>query len=118
MYMSGYTDESAFDEFRQTLTWENHVDKIACPYLCIAGEAEELSPLEYAEQLIARLNGPKQFVVYAEARHAVGSVPSTNLGPFPPILAADWLAARLAGKPFPSERWYVDSAGRVTKTAY
>jgi hypothetical protein len=24
----------------------------------------------------------------------------------------------LAGKPFPSERWYVDSAGRVTKTAY
>jgi hypothetical protein len=118
MYMSGYTDEAAFDEFRQTLTWENHVDKIACPYLCIAGEAEELSPIEYAEQLVARLKVPKQLVVYAESRHSVGNVPSTNLGPFPPILAADWMTARLAGKPCASERWYVDPAGRITKTAY
>jgi dienelactone hydrolase len=116
MYMSGYTDEAAFDEFRQTLTWENHVDKIACPYLCIAGEADELSPIAYAEQLIERLKAPKQFVVYADSRHSVGAVPSTNLGPFPPILAADWLTARLAGKPFPSERWYVDPTGRITKT--
>jgi dienelactone hydrolase len=118
MYMSGYTDEAAFDEFRETLTWENHVGKIACPYLCIAGEAEELSPVEYAEGLIERLNGPKQFVVYAESRHSVGSVPSANLGPFPPILVADWMAARLSGKPFASERWYVEPSGRVVKTPY
>jgi hypothetical protein len=118
MYMSGYTDEAAFDEFRQTLTWENHVDNIACPYLCIAGEAEELSPVEYAEQLIERLSGPKQFVVYAESRHSVGNVPSANLGPFPPVLVADWMAARLAGKPFVSERWYVEPSGRVNKAPY
>jgi dienelactone hydrolase len=118
MYMSGYTDEAAFDEFRQTLTWENHVDNIACPYLCIAGEAEELSPVEYAEQLIERLSGPKQFVVYAESRHSVGNVPSANLGPFPPGLVADWMAARLAGKPFVSERWYVEPSGRVNKAPY
>ena len=118
MYMSGYTDEAAFDEFRETLTWENHVDHITCPYLCIAGEAEELSPLEHAEHLIGRLQGLKQFVVYAEARHAVGSVPSTNLGPFPPILVADWMSDRLAGKPFASERWYVEPSGRVVKTSY
>jgi fermentation-respiration switch protein FrsA (DUF1100 family) len=118
MYMSGYTDEAAFDEFRETLTWENHVDKIACPYLCIAGEAEELSPLEYAERLVERLTGPKQFVVYAESRHSVGGVPSANLGPFPAVLAADWMAARLAGKPFQSELWYVESTGRVVKTSY
>jgi hypothetical protein len=29
---------------------------------------------------------------------------------------ADWMAARLAGTAFPSERWYVDAGGRVTKT--
>jgi len=26
--------------------------------------------------------------------------------------------ARLAGKAFPSERWYVEASGRVAKTAY
>ncbi len=118
MYMSGYTDEAAFDAFCATLTWENHVDAIACPYLCLAGEAEELSPLEYAERLMQRLNGPKQMVVYAEARHALGGVPSANLGPSPPVLVADWMAARLAGKPFASERWYVDPGGRISKAAY
>ena len=33
-------------------------------------------------------------VVYQESRHSVGNVPAANLGPFPPILVADWLADR------------------------
>jgi hypothetical protein len=45
-------------------------------------------------------------------------VPAANLGPFPPTLVADWMAARLAGKPFPSERWYVEASGQVRKTPY
>ncbi len=49
---------------------------------------------------MAALKGPKQMVVYQESRHSVGNVPAANLGPFPPILFADWLADRLAGKPF------------------
>ena len=62
------------------------------------------------------LGGPKRLVVYQDSRHAVGNVPAANLGPFPPILAADWMAATLDGKPFPSERWYVEASGRVLKT--
>jgi dienelactone hydrolase len=118
MYMSGITDEDEFDKFRQKITWEGHADKIKVPYLCIAGEAEELSPLEHSEQLMAALNGPKQMVVYQESRHSVGNVPAANLGPFPPILLADWLADRLAGKPFISERWYVTGSGEINKTPY
>jgi dienelactone hydrolase len=117
MYMSGITDEAEFDAFRKTITWEGHAEKIRVPYLCVAGEAEELSPLEHSERLVAALNGPKQMVVYQESRHSVGNVPSANLGPFPPVLVADWMADRLAGKPFPSERWYVTSSGQVEKTA-
>jgi dipeptidyl aminopeptidase/acylaminoacyl peptidase len=79
MYMSGIVDEDEFDKFRETITWEGHADKIRVPYLCVAGEAEELSPLEYSERLIAALNGPKQMVVYQESRHSVGNVPSANL---------------------------------------
>ncbi|HUK59102.1 MAG TPA: alpha/beta hydrolase [Stellaceae bacterium] len=118
MYMSGFTDEKKFDEFVKTLTWEGHVEKIRCPYLCVAGEAEELSPLEYAERLVRQLKGPKQLVVYQDSRHSVGNVPAANLGPFPPVLLADWLAARLEGKPFASERWYVQANGQIQKTAY
>ena len=51
MYMSGIPNEDAFDKFRQTLTWEGHIDKIKAPYLCLAGEADELSPLEHTEQM-------------------------------------------------------------------
>jgi dienelactone hydrolase len=116
MYMSGITDEDEFDTFRNTITWEGHADKIRAPYLCVAGEAEELSPLEHSERLVAALNGPKQMVVYQDSRHSVGNVPAANLGPFPPILVADWMADRLAGKPFASERWYVTSSGQIEKT--
>lgn len=116
MYMSGIVDEDEFDKFRATITWEGHADKIRVPYLCVAGEAEELSPLEHSERLVAALNGPKQMVVYQESRHSVGNVPSANLGPFPSVLVADWMADRLAGKPFASERWYVMSNGQIEKT--
>jgi alpha-beta hydrolase superfamily lysophospholipase len=118
MYMSGFTDEGEFDEFRKSITWQGHAEKIRVPYLCVAGEAEELSPLVHSERLMAALPGPKQMVVYQESRHSVGNVPAANLGPFPQILVADWLADRLAGKPFVSERWYVAGSGDINKTVY
>jgi hypothetical protein len=51
-------------------------------------------------------------VIYADSRHSVGNVPAANLGPFPPTLVADWLMARLNGKPLRSERWLVATRGR------
>jgi hypothetical protein len=36
----------------------------------------------------------------------------------PPILVADWLADRLAGKPMASERWFVRSNGQIDKTPF
>ncbi len=118
MYMSGYTGEAAFDVFRQTLTWEGHAEKIRAPYLCIAGERDELCPVQWADRLMAALPGAKQLVIYQESRHAVGNVPATNLGPNPPILAADWMAERLAGKPLASERWFVKASGEVVKERF
>jgi dipeptidyl aminopeptidase/acylaminoacyl peptidase len=116
MWMSNYTDESKFNEFVKTLTWEGHVEKIRNPYLVVAGEADELSPLEHTERMIRAMSGPRQLVIYADSRHSVGNVPAANLGPFPPTLVADWLMARLNGKPLKSERWLVESTGRVVKS--
>ena len=116
MYMSGITDEATFDEFRKTMTWEGHAERIRAPYLCVAGEFDELSPLEHTERLMKALGGPKRLVVYQDSRHSVGNVPAANLGPFPPILMADWMAATLNGTSFPNERWYVEATGRIAKT--
>jgi dipeptidyl aminopeptidase/acylaminoacyl peptidase len=115
MWMSNYTDESKFDEFVKTLTWEGHAEKIRTPYLVVAGEADELCPLQYTERMISIMTGPRQLVIYADSRHSVGNVPAANLGPFPLGLLADWLVARLNGKPFASERWFVEASGRVVK---
>jgi len=117
MWMSNFSDEAKFDEFAKTLTWDGHAQKIRSPYLVVAGEADELSPLRFTEQMVNAMTAPRQLVVYADSRHSVGNVPAANLGPFPPTLVADWLVARLAGKPFKSERWFVDATGRVVTTA-
>lgn len=118
MYMSGITDEAEFDQFRKTITWEGHAEKLHAAYLCVAGEYDELSPLVHSERLLQTVKGPKQMVVYQDSRHSVGNVPAANLGPFPPILVADWMADRLAGKPFASERWYVTASGQINKTPF
>src|SRR5262245_13214766 len=117
MWMSNYTDEAKFDEFAKTLTWEGQVEKIRTAYLVVAGEADELSPLEHTERMVRAMSGPRQLVIYADSRHSVGNVPAANLGPFPPTLVADWLVARLNGKPVNSERWFVEPTGRIVKTA-
>lgn len=118
MYMSGYTDESQFDAFCKSLTWQGHAENIRAPYLCVAGEADELSPLEHTERLLETLRCPKQLVVYQDSRHSVGNVPSAQLGPHPQTLVADWMHARLNGKPFASERWFVQASGHIVKTTY
>lgn len=116
MYMSGMTDEAAFDDFRKTLSWEGYAEKIRMPYLCVAGEADELSPLEHTERMFRVMTAPRRLVVYADSRHSVGNVPAANLGPAPGALAADWMADRMAGKPLASERWFVDASGGVATT--
>ena len=116
MYMSGITDEGEFDVFRRGLTWEGHAEKLRMPFLCLAGEWDELSPLVHTDRLMKTARGRRRLVIYQESRHSVGNVPSANLGPFPPVLVADWMAATLAGKSFASERWYVQSNGQILKT--
>jgi dienelactone hydrolase len=116
MYMAGYDDEDAFDEFAKTLTWEGYAEKIRCPYMATAGEADELSPIENTERLFRALQVPKLLAIYQDSKHSM-SGPSVWNGPPLRGLMADWVAARLAGKPFASERWYVETSGRVVRTA-
>lgn len=118
MYMAGFTDEADFDRFCKTLTWEGHAEHIRTPYLCVAGEADELSPLVHTERMMSELNAPKQLVVYQGARHGIHGVPSASLGPYFPSLIADWMTERFAGTSFANVRRYVDAKGDVTELHY
>ena len=69
----------------------------AAPISVDPSEFDELSPIEHSKRLVASVKGPKRMVVYQESRHSVGNVPAANLGPFPGILIADWLATAGGG---------------------
>jgi dienelactone hydrolase len=116
MFMSGITDEREFDDFRKTLDWHGYAEKVKAPFLIAGGEADELCPLENTEAFAKALGGPKQLLIYADARHSIGGVASSSNGPDVRSYQAKWIQARLAGKPFDSEYWFVESSGRVTKS--
>ncbi len=116
MFMSGITDEREFDDFRKSLDWHGYAEKVKAPYLVAGGEADELCPLENTEAFVKALGGPKQLVIYADARHSINGVPSAANGPDTRSYQTKWLLDRLAGKPLTSERWFVEPSGKVDKT--
>ncbi len=118
MFMSGYDDEVAFDEFCKKIDLRPYAPKITCPYMAIAGENDQLSPLEFTEDLFTRIAAPKRLVIYEGANHGVGDAPSVDNGEDKNTLLVDWLVDRINGKPFTSERVWVDSSGRATATPF
>jgi dienelactone hydrolase len=117
MFMSGITDENEFEEFRKTIDWHGYAEKVKVPYLIACGGSDELCPLRYTEAFAKALGGSKQLIIYQDARHSIGSVPSAANGPESRTYQAEWMMARLAGKPMQNERWFVEASGRVNKTS-
>jgi dipeptidyl aminopeptidase/acylaminoacyl peptidase len=111
MYMSGYDDEAAFDEFARTLTLKEAVAKISCPYLVVAGEDDELCPIEFVYEFTEGIRSPKVLVVYEGEKHSIRN-------PRARTLIVDWLTDRLNGKPFKSEKIYVEMSGKEIHTPW
>lgn len=117
MFMSGFTNEHEFDQFAKTIDWNGYAQKIKGAYFVAAGEYDQLCPLEYTEAFVKALGGPKQLLVYKGGNHSIAFTTASTKGPDPRASQADWLAARLEGKPFTSERWVIDYDGKVEKTS-
>ncbi|MEK6600414.1 MAG: prolyl oligopeptidase family serine peptidase [Candidatus Binatota bacterium] len=111
MYMSGYDDEAAFDEFAKTLTLKGVASKISCPYLVVAGEDDELCPIEFVYQLMDEIRAAKVLVVYEGEKHSIRN-------PRARTLIVDWLTDRLAGKPLKAEKTYVEMSGKEIHTSW
>lgn len=118
MFMAGFEDEGAFDAFCQEFDLRKVAGDIAAPYMIVAGECDQLSPIHHTYDLFERIAAPKRLVVYAGANHSVREAPSAELGESRETLVYDWLRARVDGQPMKSERWFVDGSGRVEITPY
>lgn len=117
MFMSGITDEREFDDFRKTIDWNGYAQKVKGAYIVACGEYDQLCPLEYTEAFMKALGGPKQLLIYEGGNHSIALTTATTNGPEPRKYQAEWMAGRLEGKPFDSERWFIQSDGKVIKEA-
>src|SRR5690606_27917623 len=89
MYLTGHTEEAVFDEWVESLDLRPGADRIDAPYLAIAGEQDELSPIEHSYDLFSRIRAAKELVVYESETHGLFTTTSTSLGPNPQDLLAD-----------------------------
>lgn len=99
MWMAGIDDEDAFDAFAQTLDLTALVEGMQVPWLVIAGEDDELSPIGYSYDLVGRSGSSSSLLVYEAERHAFSGAPSTVHGPNWNTYAYDWLLDRVEGVP-------------------
>jgi dienelactone hydrolase len=118
MYMAGIDDEAAFDAFAPSISLRGLGQRVRCPYLVIAGEDDELSPIEHTYALLDEVAAPRELLLFQGEKHGLNSTTSSFLGPSWSGWMADWLEDRLAGKPASSREVVVDLGGQVKLRAW
>lgn len=104
MYMSGYDNEAAFDEFCKTLSLRGVTAMITCPYMVAAGEDDEHCDMKFVYDLMGEIPAPKLLYVFEGERHSIRN-------PKARPLVVNWLIDTLLGKPFKSEIVRIDTSG-------
>lgn len=120
MFMAGYEDEGEFDRFILDFDLRERVSGISTPYFALGGALDELAPIKNSYDLMSRIPGPVEFVVYENERHAPGRMPSAQLGPHWYTMMANWLAERVRDcRPQESRRHlFVKSSGAVEERPF
>ncbi|MFI6350101.1 alpha/beta hydrolase family protein [Streptomyces sp. NPDC050560] len=117
MWMSGLEhDEAAFDEMAREIDLRPLVGRMSAPWLVVAGDEDELSPVEHSYDLAAACPTPAPMLVYQQGRHALSlPTPSVALGPNWVTYSADWLLDRVHGVPADDHVDYVLPTGAVER---
>jgi len=117
MWMSGLErDEAAFDEMVREIDLRPVMPGMRVPWLVVAGDADELSPIEHSYELAAACGSPSAMLVYQQGRHALSlPTPSVAAGPNWIGYAADWLLDRVDGKPVDEHIDYVLPSGDIER---
>lgn len=120
MWMSGLDgDEAAFDRMVTQIDLRPLIAKMPSPWLIVAGDEDELSPIRYSYDLARSCPVPSPMLVYAQGRHAL-SLPTASVarGPHWITYAADWLQDRLDGIQAEDFVDYVRSDGVVERRVH
>ncbi len=109
MYMSGISDEAAFDAMIRQMHLADLEARVRVPYLMVHGEYDELNPLEHALVHYKGLPGPKAVWVFEDEFHPMGR----RAADFMPLML-DWIEDRLNGRALQvdDERIYFPSRAR------
>lgn len=120
MWMSGLEhDEAAFDQMSSEIDLRPVIGGMRVPWLIVAGDEDELSPLEHSYDLARRCPSPSPMLVYQQGRHALSlPTPSVALGPNWLTYAADWLLDRVNGVPAADYVDYVLPTGVIERRAH
>ncbi len=119
MYMAGHEDEDEFDRFMAAFSLRGVGAELACPYLVVAGERDELSPIEHTYQLLDEVRTPKELVVYEGEKHGLNATSASILGPSWSDHVADWIHDRARGaSAAPSRHLFVDVTGQVRESTW
>jgi dienelactone hydrolase len=113
MWMANLPDEDEFDAFAKKLDLMPLMEDMQVPWLSVAGDADELSPIECTYELAAACGAPAPLLVYQSERHAFSGAPSTVLGPNWMTEMCDWLLDRANGLPAEEDFRYVRNDGVV-----
>jgi dipeptidyl aminopeptidase/acylaminoacyl peptidase len=111
MYMSGYDDEAAFDEFAKTLTLKGVTSSITCPYMVVAGEDDEHCDMKFVYALMGEMPAPKLLYVFEGERHSIRNPRARSL-------VVNWLIDTLLGKPFKPEIVRIETSGKETRRSW
>ena len=119
MYMSGITDEAEFDRIPQDDHLGRTRGKICVQPICASPESPTSSARSCTPSGCCRLSKDRSRWWSTRTRATRSAMfRRPILDRSRPILVADWMADRLAGKPFASERWYVTASGQINKTPF
>ena len=117
MWMSGLEyDEAAFDEMVQQIDLRPLMPTMTVPWLVVAGDEDELSPMRHSYELVRDCAAPAAMLVYQQGRHALSlPTPSVASGPNWLTYTADWLLDRVGGKPAEEYVDYVPPSGVIER---
>ncbi len=115
MWMSGLEhNEAQFDEMVEQIDLRPVMPHMQVPWLVVAGDEDELSPMEHSYELARLCASPAPMLVYQQGRHALSlPTPSVALGPNWLAYSADWLLDRANGVPAEEYVDYVLPTGQV-----
>jgi pimeloyl-ACP methyl ester carboxylesterase len=118
MFMCGFENEAKFDTFVKGFDLRKIAAKVKCPYMIVAGEDDQLSPIENTYKLFEKIKSPRRLVVYESANHSVRGGPAVANGENRETMMFNWMLDRVGGKPMKSELWYIDASGKANITKY